>query len=468
MATRTLRPQEGPQTAFLASSASVTIYGGAAGGGKTYAELLAPLRYKDVKGFNYTIFRREYKQIFNAGALWDEAMEMYSGIRRAVPKYTTGQWLFRDKKGSVVSKITFAHIENDLAVHTYQGSQLCGIAFDELTHFTEKQFFYMLTRNRSTCGVPPFVLATTNPDADSWVAEFISWWIDQETGYAIPERSGVIRWMVRIDDKVRWGDSREELIETYHLTTKEELAMIKSVTFIASSIYDNKALLKSDPSYLGNLMMQPEVERERLLKGNWKIKAAAGLYFKRSQVTMVDEDPLMMREIVLTCRAWDLAATEDDAAKDPDYTSGVLMGRFKSGEVIVLDVINQRVKAGEVEKLIYNTTVADAQKYGFAYRVRIPQDPGAAGKIVANSYVQKLSGYSVITERVTGGKVNRATPFAAQWQNGHVKVLKGEWNDMYFKQLESFPESKHDDMVDGSSDSFNELSKPLFDPSNLI
>lgn len=466
MATRTLRPQEGPQTAFLASSASVTIYGGAAGGGKTYAELLAPLRYKDVKGFNYTIFRREYKQIFNAGALWDEAMEMYSGIRRAVPKYTTGQWLFRDKKGSVVSKITFAHIENDAAVHTYQGSQLCGIAFDELTHFTEKQFFYMLTRNRSTCGVPPFVLATTNPDADSWVAEFIAWWIDQETGYAIPERSGVVRWMVRIDDKVRWGDSREELIDTYNLKTKEELAMIKSVTFIASSIYDNKALLKSDPSYLGNLMMQPEVERERLLKGNWKIKPAAGLYFKRSQVTMVSE--INQRDICAICRAWDLAATEQREGNDPDRTSGVLMARKKDGRIVVLDVINQTISAGDVENLIYNTSVMDKAKYGNLYVVRIPIDPGAAGKIVANSYVKKLMGFRVKAERVTGSKIVRATPFAAQWQNGNIQVMIGEWNDTYFTQLELFPESKHDDMVDASADSFNEVATNTFDPRNLI
>ena len=82
------------------------------------------------------------------------------------------------------------------------------IGFDELTHFSRSQFLYMLSRNRSTCGVRPYMRATTNPDADSWVADFIAWWIDQDTGLAIPERSGVVRYFTTISDEVIWGDSR--------------------------------------------------------------------------------------------------------------------------------------------------------------------------------------------------------------------------------------------------------------------
>ena len=130
--------------------------------------------------------------------------------------------------------------------------------------------------------------------------------------------------------------------------------------------------------------------------------------------------------------------------------------------------INQRIKAGEVERLLYNTAIMDRKKFGFRYKVRIPQDPGAAGKIVASSYIKKLAGFSVKAIPVTGSKQLRATPFAAQWQNGNVSVLAGEWNDMYFTQLESFPESKHDDMVDASSDAFNELTSSNFNLTNLL
>ena len=116
-------------------------------------------------------------------------MQIYRGIRGADPKIARGQWWFRDKDGNIVSKVTFAHIERDEDVHKWQGAQICEIGFDELTHFSEKTFFYMLSRNRSTCGVTPFVRATCNPDADSWVAKFIEWWIDKDTGYPIQERS---------------------------------------------------------------------------------------------------------------------------------------------------------------------------------------------------------------------------------------------------------------------------------------
>ena len=87
---------------------------------------------------------------------------------------------------------------------------------------------------------------------------------------------------------------------------------------------------------------------------------------------------------------------------------------------------------------------------------------------MAASYVKMLTGFSVKVVPVTGSKQLRATPFAAQWQNGNVVVLAGEWNDVYFTQLESFPDSKHDDMVDASADSFNEVSEPTFNLSSLL
>ena len=107
----------------------------------------------------------------------------------------------------------------------------------------------MLSRNRTDSGIKPYVRATCNPDADSWVADFISWWIDQETGYPIPERSGVIRWMVRINEAVTWFDSREEAVQgaiENGVKQKQAETMPKSVTFISSTLHDNKILMKND------------------------------------------------------------------------------------------------------------------------------------------------------------------------------------------------------------------------------
>lgn len=441
------------------------IYGGAAGGGKSWGLLLEPIRYKNHKGYNATIFRTQFTDLIRAGSLWEESYTLYGSIKNAVAKLGDRQWIFRDKKGNVTSKVTFAYI-NEQNMGTYKGSQLCMIGYDELTDFSQKVFFFMLSRNRSTCGVVPYIRATCNPDPDSWVAKFIEWWIDQDTGYAIPERSGVIRWFVRRDEKIYWADTKEELWEKFELNTPEEKEEPRSVTFIASSVYDNKELLKVNPQYLGNLKAMAEVERERFLKGNWKIKPAAGLIFKRSQVNIIEAEPT---DLLFVCRAWDIAATEKkEKSDDPDYTAGVLMGKRKNGRYVVLDVINQQVGAAEVENLIRNTAIADRKKYGHLVRIRLPQDPGGAGKIVATDWVRKLAGFSVKAERVTGSKVTRANPFAAQWQVGNVDVLEADWNDAYFKQLEFFPEGKHDDMVDASSDSFNELSAPTFNVSSLV
>ena len=70
----------------------------------------------------------------------------------------------------------------------------------------------MVSRNRSTCGVRPYIRATCNPDADSWVADFLAWWIDPETGLPIPERAGVLRYYIRVSDKIVWADRPEELM----------------------------------------------------------------------------------------------------------------------------------------------------------------------------------------------------------------------------------------------------------------
>ena len=460
-----LKPQEGPQTQFMATPANVCIHGGAAGGGKSYGLLLSPLRYKNVPGFGCTIFRRNFNQIFSQGGLWDESMQIYRGIRGADPKIARGQWWFRDKDGNIVSKVTFAHIERDEDVHKWQGAQICEIGFDELTHFSEKTFFYMLSRNRSTCGVTPFVRATCNPDADSWVAKFIEWWIDKDTGYPIQERSGKIRWFIRRNETLYWANTRQELWEQFDLQTEEERQEPRSVTFIASKLQDNKELLRVNPGYLANLKALSVIERERLLNGNWKIKAAAGLFFKRTQLgDILDKVP---NDVIRWVRCWDLAATEKTEDGDPAYTSGVLIGKRKNGRYVIADVINRQMSASDVRKTIKLTAQADRAAYK-RVRIRLPKDPGQAGKEQAESYIKYLAGFDVKTVAETGSKEARAEPMAAQWQAGNFDLVAGPWNEEYLLQLENFPDGKFKDMVDASANGFAEIEASSFDVSSLI
>lgn len=466
MSTRVISPQPGPQTEFMATAADICIYGGAAGGGKSYGLLLSPLRYKNVPGFGCTIFRRNFNQIFSQGGLWDEAQKMYQGIRGAQPKMSRNMWVFKDKKGRLVSKVSFAHIEREDELEKWQGTQICEIGFDELTHFSEKTFFYMLSRNRSTCGVAPFVRATCNPDADSWVAKFIEWWIDQETGYPIPERSGKIRWFIRRNEIIHWADTPEELWEKFDLKTPEQKGLLKSVTFIMSKVDDNQELLKVNPAYKANLEALSIIERERLLHGNWKIKAAAGLFFKRTQLGDVLEK--VPDDVIQWVRCWDLAATEKTDKGDPAFTAGVLIGKRKNGRYLIADVVNKQMAASDVRKTIKLTAQADRAAYK-RVRVRLPKDPGQAGKEQAESYIKFLAGFDVVTVAETGSKEARAEPMAAQWQAGNFDILYGPWNEEYLLQLENFPDSQFKDMVDASANGFAEIeTKNVFNVANLL
>ncbi len=453
-----LAPQAGPQTMFMASSADIVIYGGAAGGGKTHALLLEGLRHCDVSGFGAVIFRKNYTQITAEGGLWDASDRIYSKIPGAISRKTPKfHWSFPGG-----GKIHFAHIGCEDDLKSWQGTELCLIGFDELTHFSRHQFLYMLSRNRSTCGVKPYVRATCNPDADSWVAEFISWWIDQDTGYPIPERSGMVRYMCTLNDTIYMADTKQELVDEHNI----EETQCKTVTFISSKLENNKILMEKDPGYIANLKALPQVEMERLLNGNWKIKPAAGLYFRREHLGEILQG--LPNDEIQWVRCWHLAATDKDENGDAAYTAGVLMGKRKNGRYIVVDVINKQLKASDVRATVKHTAQSDRAAYK-RVRIRLPKDPGQAGKEQAQSYIKFLSGFDVTTVAETGSKVSRAEPMAAQWQAGNFDIMYGEWKESFLSQLENFPDGKFKDMVDAAANGFAEIEiRTAFNVNNLL
>ncbi|WP_406646881.1 phage terminase large subunit [Aliisedimentitalea scapharcae] len=445
-ASRIIRPQEGPQTQFLASSADITIYGGSAGGGKTWGLLMEPLRHVSNGRFGAVFFRRTTTQITNEGGLWDESAELYPMLG-GMPRSHMLEWRFPSG-----AKIKFTHLEHEKTVRNYQGAQIPLINFDELTHFSEKQFFYMVSRNRSMSGVKPYIRATCNPDADSWVARFIAWWINQDTGYAIPERGGVLRWFVRIGDTIMWADKPQDL--AHHTMIDENGNKVpippKSVTFVPAKLTDNKELMSANPEYMANLMALSLVERERLLGGNWKIRPAAGLYFRREWVKPIEAVPAGTKWV----RGWDLAGTPKIEGNDPDWTCGNKMGRTPDGRFIVGHHTYDRQGPAGVERLVQNT----AEQDGRATTISIAQDPGQAGKSQVTSYQTKLLvGYDVRSSPETGDKVTRFSPFSAQAEAGNVFFLRGAWNERWLSELEGFPEATHDDDADATSRAFNTL-----------
>ncbi len=261
-------PRFSPQAAqrqFLSSPADIAIYGGSAGGGKSWALLYDPLKHIKRKGFAGVIFRRSYPEITNAGGLWDEAGTLYP-FAKGTGIIGATEWRF-----PWGAKVSFRHLENESSKYDYQGSQICYLAFDELTHFSESQFWYLLSRNRSTCGVRPYVRATCNPDP-GWVKELLAPWVDD--GFQGQRaQSGELRWFIRVDGKIKW-------CEASHPDAK-------SLTFIRASIYDNQVLLNKDPGYLATLKALPAVERARLLDGDWNVRRE-GLVYSQFESCVVD------------------------------------------------------------------------------------------------------------------------------------------------------------------------------------
>ena len=439
-----VRPQPGPQEMFASCAADVAIYGGAAGGGKSFALLMEPLYHIGVRGFNAVAFRQTYPQLTLPGGLWYESQELYTftGARKN-ESFLTWRW----PSGAMVR---MAHLgSDDELVTNWHGAQIGLILWDELTNHTERQFWYMFTRNRSTSGVKPYVRATCNPDPDSWVAKLISWWLDPDTGYPLPERAGKLRYFLRVGDELRW-------VPRGTLDAVGQPA--KSLTFIPAKVTDNQILLSKDPGYLSNLLAQPTVERERLLGGNWKIKHTAGKVFSRFDFKTVAAAPAG-GEI---CRFWDFAATEKALAKrDPDFTAGVKLLKH-SGRYTVLDLVAEQIGPGRLERFFINVTQQDllqAKAVGARYMVRWETEPGSAGKRETNRLVTLLAGIDCGGVSSQGDKVTRARAAAAQVQAGNVDVLAGAWNERFLSEMHGFPDAPHDDVVDGFSGAFNALAR---------
>lgn len=431
-----IQPQKGPQTRAFACGADILFYGGQAGGGKTFFITTDPLRHFNNYKFKGVIFRRTTPQLTNPGSVLDKCLEAY--VPLGVKSNLTDMEFIRPNGPDGVSgwTIKLAHLEHEKNIYDWQGSEIDYIGFDEVTHFTKKQFFYMISRLRSLSGVLPYIRCTCNPDPDSWVRSFLSWYIKgddypaEERGYPIPERDGVIRWFVQKDNEIIWGDHKFDPLAT-------------SVTFIAAKLSDNQILLKKNPGYLAAIQALPYVERMALGEGNWDVRAAAGNCFKKSWFKTVDASPLIIRRV----RYWDRASSKK---KKSAWTVGVLMGLTADKQVVIEHVERIQGTPLEVENTIKNTASND----GVGVEVILEHDPGQAGDFEIAYYSRLLIGYIMKANRVNQDKVTRSKPYSSAAEQGNVLVRRGPWNEKFLDEHESFPDIDLKDQVDAGSGAF--------------
>lgn len=394
------------QKVFLRCYALEALFGGAAGGGKSSALLMAALQYVDVPGYSAILFRRTFADLSLPGALMDR-------FRTWIANYDDVHWNNNSFIATFPSgaRISFGYLNNTGDYLRYKGSEFQFIGMDEVTEIREGDYRYLFSRLRRPVSgplsdVPIRMRAASNP-APNWVRQ---------------------RFIVE-------GKTENRI-------------------FVPSLLTDNPGI--DALSYRRSLQALDPLERRRLEEGDWWATTLGSMFDRTSFVVIDQHEVPMVSSSARAVRFWDLAATEPNQSNpDPDWTVGTLV-LFDKGIAYVLDVKRARVKGEKVEQLVQQTAVED----GPSVAIRMEQEPGSSGKALIDQYARYVvPGYDFVGIRSTGDKVTRARPFAAAAANGNVRVLRAPWLTEWLDELSTFPEAaNHDDQVDSVTGAFSFLT----------
>jgi len=246
------KPNPGPQTDFLAASEREVLYGGSAGGGKSYAMLADPLRYMGHPAFSGLLLRHTTEELRE---LIFKSQELY-------PKIWPGiKWSERKMQWTAPSgaRLWMSYLDRDEDVLRYQGLAFSWIGFDELTQWaTPYAWNYMRSRLRSTApDLPIFMRATTNPGGRGhhWVKKMF---IDPA-----PYGTTFDATDIETTEVLRYPAGH----------SKAGKALFKR-RFIPARLSDNPYLSEAG-DYEAMLLSLPEQQRRQLLEGDWDIKEGA-------------------------------------------------------------------------------------------------------------------------------------------------------------------------------------------------
>lgn len=471
-------PASRKQEMFINSQAFLTIFGGAAGSGKTYLSLMRFLFYVEDPNFVGYVFRKNATDLKNGGGAFREAVKMFTAYDKRV-KYTKQPMCIYFPSGATIN---FTGLDGESGMNAIQGVQISAAMLDEATHFTEEEVMWVISRLRTSADMSPCLWLTCNPSPDSFIRKWLEpfhlypkcTFIDGELveGRPKPESDGILRYYLRNGNEMVWGETPKELISKYgHLYPKDDggktLCRPRSFCFISATCLDNPPLLEANPEYVSNLMSLPRITRERLLKGNWFAIEEGSGYFKREWTPNARmHDLLEFDTVVKRVRAWDLASTlPSEQNTDPDYTVGVLVAKLKSGRYLIEDMVRGRWRVGELEQMLVEQAQRDLDMYGTNCLNYLPTEPASAGKIqkhhFATVFAEARTPIKFFKVSTIKSKLARFLPFASVSENGLVVVKEEEWNDTFFTELEAFTGSRsknHDDVVDATADAFNLLA----------
>lgn len=393
------------QKVFLRTEALEALFGGAAGGGKSSALLMAALQYVDVPGYTAILFRKTYADLALPGALMDRFLEW-------IKPYDEIHWNANTFTATFPSgaRITFGYLNNVNDYLRYKSAEFQFVGMDEVTEIREHDYKYLFSRLRGpktgpASKIPLRMRCASNP-APNWVRQ---------------------RFIVE-------GDKDERI-------------------FVKSLLEDNPGI--NELSYRRALQELDPITRQGLEFGDWWA-TALGTMFSRENFEIIEPSELPTLLAPKVVRFWDYAGSEvSKDNKDPDWTVGTLM-LWDQGVAYVIDVTRFREEGAELERRVQETAKEDTVNVP----IRAEQEPGSAGKTLKSHFARNvLPGYDYQAMPSSGDKVTRAKPYAAAVANGNVKLVRGPWLTDFLDEHASFPEARvHDDQVDSAASAFNELT----------
>lgn len=470
-----LAPASQPQVDFLKSDATITLYSGAMGAGKSFAIVLNMVKFAAMPNSTIVCFRRTQPELKAPGGIWQEAATIFRVMFPDCKIRSRELEIFIPSTNSVLK---FQSLQYQSDVDKALGAQYSAIFFDEAVTFEPfDQFILPLLgrlRNAKVKYTPQMFWAT-NPRFGHGIYEWIKDFYLDEHGVPFKEKSNIKRWFVLKDNRPIWFDSKQDADAYCELQPAPGGNKIqpRSFTAIRAHVTDNIPLLKNNPDYIANLQAMPEIRRRIYLDGSWTAREEeAGLY-NRSFSKIVPTPNLLAKKRV---RSWDLASSPiSSASPNPDWTRGTLVSKDDAGLYTVEDVVSLRDRPHVVEQLILHTALSDKEFYRNVV-VSYPVDPGQAGIARANEMKRKLAEIGVECRLIRPHKAKRVRflPVSAIAEAGYLNIVKADWNEELFVEMEEFSglkSNERDDLIDTLSDSILVLNQgfelPSFDLSVL-
>jgi phage terminase large subunit-like protein len=421
------------QRTFLELDAQEVLYGGAAGGGKSDALLMAALQYVDRPNYSALLLRRREVDLFKNDAIGDRALKWFEGTSAV---WDAGLLGWRFPSGATISFGHLAHI-NDR--DKWKGPAYQFIGVEELTEWDEGDYVFLFSRLRSTdVSIPTRMRSNTNPGGigHAWVrSRFVAFAKQVGTGAAYDDwRTGE-----RAGGAVFESPPSSQVLDIARSLGVEA----QGAHFVPAFADDNPSLDRA--GYLMNLAQLDPVEYAWFAKGDWNA-TPSGKVFKREWFgKFLDEEP----PGVIWCRYWDLAGTdpelEENLGKDPAWSAGCKVGLWfdEAGavRVVVSHLVRDRKEPGDVELLVHAT----AQTDGRGIPVVFEREPGSSGKAVIRGYaLRTLKGYDVHDHHKTGSKEEMWRPLAGVARNGGLYLVRGPWNSDFVNELVGLPRGYKD------------------------